>query len=79
VRRYPAIVDGAFVIIAWVGTKLLLEYLHTAGYLHFEINKWASIAVIGVVFVVSYLYARRMGPAPDAEADDEAEELLKHG
>ena len=28
VRRYPSLVDGAFVIIAWVGLKLLLEYLH---------------------------------------------------
>src|SRR5206468_5401205 len=26
VRRYPAIVDGAFIIIAWVGLKLLIEY-----------------------------------------------------
>ena len=28
VERYPPLVDGAFVIIAWVGIKLLLEYLH---------------------------------------------------
>ena len=26
IQRYPALVDGAFVIIAWVGIKLLLEY-----------------------------------------------------
>ena len=31
VRRYPALVDGAFVIIAWVGIKLLIEYLHLEG------------------------------------------------
>ena len=37
VERYPALVDGAFVIIAWVGIKLVLDYLHTAGYSHFEI------------------------------------------
>ena len=28
VQRFPALVDGAFVIIAWVGIKLLIEYLH---------------------------------------------------
>ena len=28
VERYPPLVDGAFVIIAWVGIKLLIEYLH---------------------------------------------------
>ena len=31
VRRYPALVDGAFVIIAWVGLKLLLEFLRADG------------------------------------------------
>ena len=33
VERYPALVDGAFIIIAWVGIKLLIEYLHAAGYI----------------------------------------------
>src|SRR5687767_13645387 len=35
VRRYPALVDGAFIIIAWVAIKLFIEYLHGAGYVHF--------------------------------------------
>ena len=30
VQRYPALVDGAFIIIAWVGVKLGVEYLHDA-------------------------------------------------
>jgi YkoY family integral membrane protein len=77
VRRYPAIVDGAFIIIAWVGLKLLIEYLHVEGWVHFEINKWISFALIGLIFLASYLYARRQGPAPEGE--DEAEELLKRG
>src|SRR5499427_6292999 len=34
VERYPALVDGAFVIIAWVGMKLLIEFLHNAGYVY---------------------------------------------
>ena len=33
VERYPPLVDGAFVIIAWVGIKLLIEYLHAEGYI----------------------------------------------
>ena len=33
VERYPPLVDGAFVIIAWVGIKLLVEYLHAEGYI----------------------------------------------
>ena len=72
VRRYPAIVDGAFVIIAWVGAKLLLDYAHDSGWVSFEINKWISFGLIAVIFLLSYIYARRKGPA---DVDD-AEELL---
>src|SRR5687767_7158149 len=39
VNRYPTLVDGAFIIIAWVGIKLVLEYLHTAGYIAFEVDR----------------------------------------
>ena len=50
VERYPPLVDGAFVIIAWVGIKLLVEYLHTGGYIAFEIPKWLSLGLIVVIF-----------------------------
>jgi YkoY family integral membrane protein len=75
VRRYPAIVDGAFIIIAWVGLKLLIEYLHAEGWVAFEINRWLSFALIAAIFLASYAYARRQGPADGAD-DHEAEDLL---
>ena len=77
VRRYPALVDGAFVIIAWVGIKLLIEYLHLEGHIHFQINKWMSFGLIVLIFLVSYLYARSQGPVPDeATTTDDATELF---
>ena len=77
VRRYPALVDGAFIIIAWVGVKLLIEYLHVEGYIHFAVNKGISFGLIVLIFVISYLYARRIGPVPDEETNaDEAAELF---
>jgi YkoY family integral membrane protein len=76
VRRYPALVDGAFVIVAWVGLKLLLEFMSAHGWIHFEVSKWWSFAVIAAIFVISYGYARRQGPA-DESTDDEATELLQ--
>jgi YkoY family integral membrane protein len=81
VRRYPALVDGAFVIIAWVGVKLLLEFLRSIGLVHIEINKWFSFGLIVLIFLISYAYARRIGPAPDVDdAEDEAARLIeKHG
>ena len=76
VRRYPALVDGAFIIIAWVGVKLLIEYLHSAGYVHFQVSKWLSFGLIVVIFTIAYIYARRHGPVEDTE-EDEATALLR--
>jgi len=59
VERYPPLVDGAFIVIAWVAIKLLVEYLHTEGYIHYEIPKPISLGLIVVIFVAAYLYARR--------------------
>ncbi len=70
VHRYPAIVDGAFIIIAWVGTKLVLEFLHGAGYVAFEVPKWLSLGVIVVIFAVSFLYARKQGPVAGGDGAD---------
>jgi YkoY family integral membrane protein len=79
VRRYPALVDGAFIIIAWVGVKLLIEYLHLEGHIHFQVNKWMSFGLIVLIFLASYLYARRQGPVPDDGQRDEATELFTDG
>ncbi len=77
VQRFPALVDGAFVIIAWVGIKLLIEYLHQLGYVHFEIPKWLSLGLIVVIFGGFYAYAWYQGPVEVAEGADDAAELLK--
>lgn len=58
VERYPPLVDGAFIIIAWVGAKLLLEFLHAAGYVGFEVPKWLSLGLIVVIFLAAFIYAR---------------------
>jgi len=57
VRRYPAIVDGAYVIVAWVGVKLLVEFLHAIGAIHFEFPRWVAIGIVLVLFVASTVYA----------------------
>lgn len=75
VRKYPTLVDGAFIIIAMVGTKLLLEYADAMQWIHFEPPKWISLTIIAVTFLIAYVLARRKGPVPDAE-DDAAAALL---
>lgn len=77
VRRYPALVDGAFVIIFWVGLKLLIEYLHSIHVIDWEVPRWLSLGLIVVIFSIAFVYARRQGALPDDdEADDEGEALV---
>lgn len=76
VRRYPTLVDGAFVIIALVGTKLLLEYADAMHWIHFEVPKWVSLGLIAVTFLIAYVQARRKGPVEDT-GDEAAAALLE--
>src|SRR5438045_2568176 len=76
VRKYPTLVDGAFIIIALVGTKLLLEYADAMAWIHFEPPKWISLLVITVTFLIAYWQARRKGPVPDTDGDDDAAAVL---
>jgi YkoY family integral membrane protein len=76
VHRYPPLVDGAFIIIAWVGIKLLLEYMHAAGFVGFEIPKWLSLGLVVVIFIVSLIWARIEGPASADAMTEEAEKIL---
>ena len=62
IQRYPALVDGAFVIIAWVAIKLLMEYAHQQGFVEWEIPKVVSFGIIFAIFGISLLYARRHRP-----------------
>lgn len=78
VQRYPALVDGAFVIIAWVGIKLLIEYVNSIGVVEFDVPKWLSLGLVVAIFLVALVYAVRQGPAPDADVDDDATRLLRH-
>jgi predicted tellurium resistance membrane protein TerC len=76
VTRYPALVDGAFIIIGWVGIKLIFEFLHTAGYVHFAIPKWFSLGLVVVIFAIAFIYARKQGPMAETAEAERAEELL---
>ncbi len=67
VRRYPAVVDGAYVIVAWVGVKLLLEYLYAIHLVSFEIPRWIGIGSVLVLFVLSAIYAVLKGGGASEE------------
>ena len=79
VERYPPLVDAAFVIIAWVGLKLIVEFLHGEGVIGWQIPKWLSLGLIVVIFGVGFLYARRVERkrASSSSADDAARRLFE--
>lgn len=76
VERYPALVDGAFIIIGWVSVKLVLEYLHSAGYVHFEVPKTVSLGLIVVIFLISFWYAREHERKKQTKTGKQAHALL---
>jgi YkoY family integral membrane protein len=59
VERYPALVDGAFVIITWVGIRLLIQYLHQVGMIAWEVPEWLGYGLIVAIFVAALAWGRR--------------------
>jgi YkoY family integral membrane protein len=76
IERYPALVDGAFIIIAWVALKLIVEYLHAASYVAFEIPQSLSLGLIVVIFIAAFLWARRDERKRLTRTEKAANELL---
>lgn len=60
IERFPALVDGAYIIVFWMGIKLVLEFLHKSHFVEFEIPEWLYLSVIGVIFVSSLLVERKV-------------------
>lgn len=79
IKRYPAIIDGAYIIISWIGIKLVAEYLHLIGWIPFSIPKAVSLTVVVLLFGGSWFYAKsRPSSDPEiTEAAEDAEELLR--
>jgi YkoY family integral membrane protein len=59
VERYPVLVDGAFVIIAWVGFRLVVQYLHQTGIIGWEIPEAIGFSLIVVIFAAALGWAWR--------------------
>ena len=59
IERFPTLVDAAFIIIAWVGIKLSLDYLHASEFIHVAIPQWISLGLIVVILAVALVHALR--------------------
>lgn len=74
ITRYPRLIDGAYVVVAWIGLKLIWKYVHRElHWIPWELPEAVSIGVVIALFIGSFLYARAHarqespGEAPEAE------------
>ena len=78
IKLYPRLIDGAYIIVAWVGIKLLWEFLHKMHWIPWMLPKPISIGLVIVLFIASYFYARaHPAERPElAESAEDCEDLL---
>src|SRR5258706_15727571 len=63
-ERFHGLAVGAYVLVAWIGVKLVMSGLHTARYLPIEINEWLFWGGMILVVVASMLYKPRRSTPP---------------
>jgi YkoY family integral membrane protein len=80
VKRYPKLIDGAYLVVLWVGFKLLWEFFHRVHWITVQIPDVVGVGGVILLLTGSFLYARaheRKRLAALAEAADIAEALLR--
>ncbi len=79
IQRYPRLIDGAYVVVAWIGIKLIWKYAHEVlGVLPWALPEWLSITVVFLLFAGSFLYAHAQAARPGAASAGarDAEQLV---
>jgi YkoY family integral membrane protein len=70
IKSYPALVDGAFVIIGWVALKLIADYARSMGWIEWEIHQSVELGIVIGIFILAYAYARLLGPKPTEGSEE---------
>lgn len=55
----PALTEGAYIIVGWIGAKLIIDFLYQQQIIGFSIPKEVTYGVIAGVFLLSLLSKRR--------------------
>jgi predicted tellurium resistance membrane protein TerC len=55
----PGLTEGAYIIVGWIGLKLILQFLHEEQMIAFSIPKEVTYGVIVGIFLLSLLSRRR--------------------
>ncbi|MGO9467378.1 MAG: TerC family protein [Isosphaeraceae bacterium] len=66
-ERFPGLAEGAYLLVAWIGLKLLANGLHDAGMIRYHIPEVAFWSVMLFIAVISLLV--KPNPSPPEEPD----------
>ena len=69
-------IDGAYIVILWIGLKLVWEYLYHQHWVAWEIPEPVAITVVAVLFAGSFFYARAHAAPALTESAIEFEKIL---
>jgi YkoY family integral membrane protein len=61
----PGLTEGAYIIVGWIGVKLIAEFLYQEQVLGFSIPKEVTYGVIAGVFLLSLLSKRQTPEEPE--------------
>ena len=59
IETRPALTGGAYIIVAWIGVKLILEFLHQEGLIDLAIPKYVTYGIIILILFVSFILGQR--------------------
>jgi YkoY family integral membrane protein len=76
VERWPKLIDGAYIIIAWVGIKLIWEWGHHQHYVP-EMPQWLGIGMVVVLFIAAVFYAKAYEQKQAVKAAEEEPERVE--
>jgi YkoY family integral membrane protein len=72
-ERFPGLEEGAYVLVAWIGLKLLISGFHSGEFIGFHIPEWLFWLVMLLIAVVSLLIKPRV---KKSDGDHELSEKL---
>jgi YkoY family integral membrane protein len=66
--RFPGLAQGAYILVAWIGLKLVISGFHSAEYIGFHVPEWLFWSGMVAIAVLSLLIQPRSKPPEMAES-----------
>ena len=74
--RFPGLAEGAYWLVAWIGLKLAISGIHTAGYIPYHIPEWLFWTVMLLIAILSMIIKPRSQAGPGGPGISKSLDLL---